>query len=74
MRVGEGRVQMVGHNVFVETGEDRVMESELRFRSQVELAASLLVAGFGVEQVYGNWQRGPVTPKSRIMAFVARRG
>lgn len=73
IRVGEGRVHFVGHNVFAVTGEHVVIDSELRFRTQAELTASLIGAGFTVEQVYGDWRRGPLTPASRVMVFVARR-
>jgi SAM-dependent methyltransferase len=73
LSVTPGRVRFAGHNVFLGTGEVLVAPSELRFRSQHELAASLTAAGFTIEQVYGDWQRGPVTPSSRVMGFVARR-
>lgn len=72
-QVAHDRVSMLGHNVFTETGEDLVVGSELRFRSQAELTASLAAAGFGVEHIYGDWLGGPLTPTSRIMVFVARR-
>ncbi len=68
-----GRVHFVAHNVFAETEEDVVVDSELRFRSLAELTESLTGAGFTVEQVYGDWKRGPLTPESRVMVFVARR-
>lgn len=71
--VTQGRVSMLGHNVFTETGEDLVVESELRFRSRGELTASLTAAGFSVEQVYGDWLSGPLNPASRVMIFVACR-
>ncbi len=71
--VGHGRVRFEGHNVFTDTGEVVVAPSELRFRTQVEITQSLQDAGFTVEHVYGNWQRGPLTPSSRPMIFVARR-
>jgi SAM-dependent methyltransferase len=73
MHVGDGRVRFAGHNVFSATGEVLVAPSELRFRSQGELSASLAAAGFTVEHVYGSWDRGPVTSASRVMVFVARR-
>jgi SAM-dependent methyltransferase len=72
--VGNGRVRFVGHNVFTETGEVIVASSELRFRSLAELTDSLIDAGFTVEQVYGDWNHGPVSSTSRVMVFVARRG
>jgi len=72
--VGNDRVRFEGHNVFAATGEVVVASSELRFRSRAELTDSLISAGFTVEQVYGDWDRGPVTSASRVMVFVARRG
>jgi SAM-dependent methyltransferase len=71
--VGNGRVRLEGHNIFTATGEVVVAGSELRFRSRVELTDSLTNAGFTVEQVYGDWQRGPLTGSSRVMVFIARR-
>jgi len=72
--VGNGRVRFEGHNVFTSTGEVVVASSELRFRSLAELTDSLNNAGFTVEQVCGDWNRGPVSSTSRVMVFVARRG
>ncbi len=71
--VENGRVCFAGHNVFTATGEVLVASSELRFRRQVDLTDSLINAGFTVEQVYGDWKRGPVVNTSRIMVFIARR-
>ncbi|HEX6817928.1 MAG TPA: class I SAM-dependent methyltransferase [Ktedonobacterales bacterium] len=71
--VGNGRVRFAGHNVFNESGEVLIVPSELRFRSQAEITQSLQDAGFAVEHVYGEWQRGPLTSASRPMIFVARR-
>lgn len=71
IEVGNGRVRFEGHNVFAATGEVVVAPSELRFRSQAELTDSLLNAGFTVERVYGDWNRGPVTRSSREMVFIA---
>lgn len=73
LSVEEGRVRFEGHTVFTATGEALVAGSELRFRSRVELTASLTDAGFTVEHVYGDWARGPVTDTSRVMVFVAQR-
>jgi SAM-dependent methyltransferase len=71
--VGNGRVRFEGHNVFNATGEVVVASSELRFRSLAELTDSLINSGFSVEQVYGDWERGPVVSTSRVMVFIARR-
>ena len=73
VRVGQGRVHFEGHNIFAATGEVMVVSSELRFRTLAELTDSLIYAGFCVEQVYGDWHRGPVVGTSRIMVFIARR-
>jgi SAM-dependent methyltransferase len=71
--VGNGQVGIDGYNVFTASGEVVIASSELRFRSQAELTESLLTAGFSVEHVYGDWERGPLTSASRIMVFIARR-
>jgi SAM-dependent methyltransferase len=71
--VGDGLVRFEGHNIFTTTGEVVVVSSELRFRSQAELTDSLINAGFTVEHVYGDWQRGPVASSSRVLVVVARR-
>lgn len=71
--VGDGRVRFSGHNVFTATGEVVVASSELRFRTRAELTDSLTSTGFTVRHVYGDWQRGPVTPASAVMVFVASR-
>lgn len=71
--VEPGRVRFQGHNVFLETGEDVIAGSELRFRTLAEQRACLAAAGFAVEQVYGDWGCGPVTSASRVFVFIARR-
>ena len=71
--VERGPIRFVGHNVCTMTGEDVIVNSELRFRSQAELTHSLLNAGFAIERVYGDWDHGPMTTVSQIMVFVARR-
>ncbi len=71
--VGDGRVVFEGHNVFLATGEVVVVRSELRFRSLQELTASLTGSGFTVEHVYGDWNKGPLLPASRVLVFIARR-
>lgn len=73
VQVGNGRVRFEGRNIFTASGEIVIASSELRFRSQAELTASLLDAGFTVEHVYGDWDRGPVTSASRVMVFIAAR-
>lgn len=71
--VGDGRVRFEGHNIFAATGEIMIVGSELRFRSLAELSDSLINAGFTVEQVYGDWHRGPLVSSSQVMVIVARR-
>lgn len=71
--VSDGRVRLEGHNVFRSTGEEMVVNDELRFRSVDEFVDSLTRAGFTIEQVYGDWKRGPLLEASRAMIFVARR-
>lgn len=73
VRVGEGRVALEGHNIFLSTGEVVVVTDELRFRSHEELRTTLAAAGFTVEQVYGDWKKGLLLSTSRVMIFVARR-
>ena len=70
---GNGRVHFEGHNIFKNTGEDLIVTSTLRFRSYEEISSSLRDAGFTIETVYGNWQKEPFEPTSRMMIFVARR-
>ncbi len=52
----------------------RVDRTSLRFLDAVTLDAFLAEAGFEIEARYGDWQRGPVTPTSREIITVARRG
>jgi SAM-dependent methyltransferase len=73
VRVKNDRVFFEGHNLFTATGEAVVASSELRFRSLQALTASLMEAGFTIEHVYGDWERGDFTKSSRLMVFVARR-
>ena len=71
--VSADRVRFVGHNVFERTGEDVVAESTLRFRSPGELSGSLEQADFVIDSVYGDWNRSPLMPDSRLIVHVARR-
>jgi SAM-dependent methyltransferase len=68
-----GIVSYTNHYVFSATGEDVVVSSRLRFRSLDELTRSLIVAGFAVEHVYGDWDRRPVGPATPELIVVARR-
>jgi SAM-dependent methyltransferase len=68
-----GLVHLKGYNVFQATGEVLVVDSKLWFRSLAEMTRSLREAGFSIEQVYGDWRRGPFVSASRFMVIVARR-
>ena len=70
--VGEGRVHFQGHNIFLATGEVLVIDSVLRFRTLEELHRSLDATGFTVEEVYGDWQGGPLADASPLIVVVAR--
>lgn len=72
VKVENGKVQFVAHNVFKSTGEDVVASSELRFRHREELVKSLIKAGFTIKQIYGNWHHEPFTKTSRFMIFIAQ--
>jgi SAM-dependent methyltransferase len=71
--VRNGRVRFEGHNVFNATGEVVMVSSELRFRNRAEVTDSLNNAGFTIEHVYGDWNRGPFVNTSGVMIFIARR-
>lgn len=66
-------VRFEGHNVFKATGEVVIVHSQLRFRSRDGLIESLQEAGFTVDHMYGDWQKGPLHDDSGEMVFVARR-
>ncbi len=61
------------HYVFAESGDELISEAALKFRTQAELEQSLSRAGFKVEQVYGDWDRQPVSAEAPEMIFVALR-
>lgn len=73
VRVENGTVVFLAHNVFTSTGEVVVVSSELRFRSPTELTNSLIEAGFTVEHVYGDWDHRPFDGAGRVLVFIARR-
>ncbi len=56
---------------FARTGERLVSRSTLRFLDEPALRHHLAAAGFGDVQVYGDWDRSPVTPRSRELIVVA---
>jgi ubiquinone/menaquinone biosynthesis C-methylase UbiE len=71
--VRDGRVHLKGHNIFLSTGEVVVAGDELRFRTFEEFVDTLTGAEFTIDQVYGDWKKGPLLGTSRAMIFVARR-
>lgn len=68
-----GRLHFRGINRFIDSGEEVIVDSHLRFRSKTEIEQSLHNAGFSVEHVYGDWIESPMEPLSRAMIFVAKR-
>lgn len=71
--VTPGRVRFEAYNIFLNSGETLVVESELRFRGLEEMIMSLEGVGFNIQQVYGDWLRNPLTAESKLMIFVAQR-
>jgi SAM-dependent methyltransferase len=70
--VENGCIHLQGYNRFQVTGELLVVDSTLRFRQLHELETSLTTAGFTIEQIYGDWHRGPFTSASSVIVIVAR--
>lgn len=60
------------HYRFDRTGEHLVSRNALRFRSRARLETQLTQSGFALAEVYGNWDRSPLTPTSPEMIFIAR--
>jgi hypothetical protein len=71
--VKDGIVSYSIHYLFVDSGEEVIAPSRLRFRTRVELTRSLTEAGFTIECVNGDWDRRPADPRSRELIFVAAR-
>lgn len=66
-------VRIEGCNLFVNSDELIVAPSTLRFRSADEISRSLANTGFIVENMYGDWRRGPLTSGSLSMVTIARK-
>ena len=49
-------------------------DSVLAFRTHEQVLASLSDAGLEVENVYGDWDRSPVSAQGPELIFVVRRG
>ena len=70
--MNDGIVSYENHYVFAATGEEIVVQNQLRFRTDEELTRSLAGAGFVVERLYGDWDRrpaGPTTPELIVVAI-----
>jgi SAM-dependent methyltransferase len=73
IEVRDDCVRFATHYRFAATGDELVSTSELRFRTQTALNASLDQAGFDVAQWYGDWSQTPVDDASRELIIVAAR-
>jgi SAM-dependent methyltransferase len=67
------RVRFATHYRFASPAEELQSTGELRFRSQAELTHSLTEAGFAVEHLFGDWERGGVHDLSAELIVVAVR-
>ena len=72
--VSGNRVRYVIHYLFARSGEELLSTGDLIFRTQSELARSLVDAGFSVESVFGDWDGRPASPRTPELIFVAARG
>ena len=70
--VERDRVRFNTHYRFERDGDEIVSSSELRFRTQDELAALLESAGFSHLSWQGDWNGAPVSASSRELIVVAR--
>ncbi|MPZ97885.1 MAG: methyltransferase domain-containing protein [Dehalococcoidia bacterium] len=64
-------VRFEAHNRFASSGKDLTVVGELRFRAQADIERSLATAGFTVQRVFGDWERGPVNSRSPELIFLA---
>lgn len=71
LHLDRGIVSYDIHYAFAATGDELVVPSRLRFRTEDELQTSLHATGFQIERVYGDWHRGPVTPTSPELIVMA---
>lgn len=61
-----------GHTV-LPTGEHVVSTETLRFRSEAEIVVSITAAGLDLVELWGDWQRSPVSGVTRELIVLARR-
>ena len=65
---GAGR----GPGISLANGKERQWSPSVwRYRTKSEFTASLKEAGFTVENLYGDWTRGPLTTSSPDIVVVA---
>lgn len=61
------------HYRFARSGQTLISRNELRFRTRSELTEALDRAGFDVQEVFGGWDRSPVSRTSPELIFVVAR-
>jgi SAM-dependent methyltransferase len=61
------------HYRFIDTNEELVAPSQLRFRSYEEFDRSLTQAGFVIERAFGDWRKSPLSEVSDEFIFVTKR-
>ena len=65
-------VTFEAHNVFLNSGEDLVATSTLRFIPYQAIVDAAQTVGLQVEHVYGFWDCCPFNDESREMIFILR--
>ena len=68
-----GIVETAARYRFEHSGDVLTTHISLRFRSLTELEASLSERGFSVENVYGTWDRRPLSDRDEEIIVIARR-
>ncbi|GGQ94995.1 class I SAM-dependent methyltransferase [Deinococcus ruber] len=66
------RVSFVHHYCFADDPADVLASATMRFRSEADLRASLHVAGFEIEDIFGGWNRERVRQGCGEFIVVAR--
>lgn len=69
--VARDLVRYAIHYWFTATSEELVSENELRFRSEGDLTAGLVAAGFAVENLFGDWDRRPPAAGTPELIYIA---
>ena len=68
----DGVVTARFHNRFLATGDTVTEDAAFAFRDHASLRGQLMVAGFEIAGVYGDWDRRPLDDASRLLIFVAQ--